>query len=140
MNQIMVPKMDQMVVYRIEDPDSRIGMYTSGGCVAFRYMSGGRQHPGPYSDNRLKTELNEKNSQLGDEDNLFVSQCKFGFASKKQMRNWVSQDEWKQKLAEEGLIVAKYRVPKEMVAIGNTQAIFHPQHAELVSTMCPTKI
>lgn len=128
-----------MVVYRVEDPKSRLGMYFSGS-VAHQYMSGGNQHPGPHGDQRLKDELVTKDLNGQEPYLMFDRDCKFGFASKKQMRNWVSEDEWKQKLAEQGLIVAKYRVPKEKVAIGKTQAIYHPLYAELVATMCPTKI
>jgi hypothetical protein len=131
--------MDQMVVYRVECPKSRLGMYFSSS-FAHQEMSTRTQHPGPTADNRLMLELQLKKTELGAEEIRFNRACRFGFASKKQMRDWISEDDWKRKLADEGLIVAKYQVPKEQVAIGQTQAIFHPMHAKLVSTMCPTKI
>jgi hypothetical protein len=133
--------MDQMVVYRVECPNSRLGMYFARDnnrlSVASEEMCTDR-HPGPWSDGRLKDEL--KSKQMKGETYLFDDNHKFGFASKKQMRDWVHKDEWKAKLAEQGLIVAKYLIPKEKVAIGRTQAIFDPSNAKLVATMSPTKI
>lgn len=128
-----------MVVYRVEDPKTRLGMYFSN-TFAHEVMSTGGQHPEPFSDGRLLDELKGKREQLGSDKQRFTSACKFGFASKKQMRNWISEDEWKQKLAEHGLVVAKYQVPKSQVAIGRTQVIYHPSQAKLVATMSPTKI
>lgn len=134
--------MDQMVVYRVECPDSRLGMYfakSDDRRVACVEMSTDR-HPGPWSDIRLKDELRRKGLEGEASYELFHRECKFGFASKRQMRDWVHKDEWKEKLAEQGLIVAKYLVPKDKVAIGTTQAVYLPSHAKLVATMSPTKI
>jgi hypothetical protein len=137
----MVTKMDQMGVYRVECPKSRLGMYFAKGDtrVATMEMSTDR-HPGPWSDRRLKDEVRQKGLEGEASYELFHRECKFGFASKKQMRDWVHKDEWKEKLEQQGLIVAKYLIPKDKVAIGSTQAIYDPSHAKLVATMPPTKI
>lgn len=131
--------MDQMVVYRVEHPSSRLGMYFAKS-IASTEMQDMQKHPSPWGDNRLKDELRQKELRGEAAYELFNRSCKFGFASKKQMRDWVYKDEWKEKLAEHGLIVAKYLVPKEKVAIGRSQVIYDPIDAKLVATMSPKKI
>lgn len=128
-----------MVVYRVEHPASRLGMYFAKSVAASEMQSDAR-HPSPYSDQRLRNDLALKDLAGDSIFYPFDKACKFGFASKKQMREWVFKDEWKQKLADQGLIVAKYLVPKDKVAIGRSQAVYHPDHAKLVATMSPTKI
>ena len=131
--------MDQMVVYRVECPNSRSGMYRVSS-MALSKMCDRNQHPGPQNDNRLMLEISEKGMESDESWHLIDQKCRFGFASKKQMRKWISDDEWKSKLAAEGLMVAKYQVPKSSVAIGKTQAIYRPENATLLEHMCPTKI
>lgn len=125
-----------MIVFRVET-SKQVGMYF-GGSAAHKMC--GDRHPGPRHDDRLMTELRDKGLKTNSIYDPIDQSCVFGFASKKQMRNWVHKDEWKEALAKEGLMVAAYEVPKAHVAIGHTQVVFKPQVAKLLSRMCPTKI
>lgn len=67
----------------------------------------------------------------------FVSDKKFAFNTLAQFRQWFFKKEWRKRMTDVGIFLCKYRVPKDFVWRGETQAVFNPKHAELVARIKP---
>lgn len=111
--------MSEVTIYRIAHWDNfRCGLYQSDVSYLMDYDS--VRHPMPKEDSGIS----ETYLQHG--ESLF-----YGFSSKEQLRSWVYNDRWLKDLHYE--YYALYHVrPTGPYALGNSQAVFHGDHYEIV--------
>ncbi len=90
---------------------------------------GGNNHPTPYMDDRLH-------------DNIiispyFVPHLHFGFLDREQYLAWVFNPVWCKNLADLGVVLRVYEVPREYLFIGDHQVAFDMKEAKLVAEHSP---
>lgn len=112
-------------IYRVETA-SGAGMYAGG---VWNRATGGyntvERQPNPYNDKILSDYI-----ELGEHRNMH-----YGFKSKKQLKAWIFKKKWRMALAELGACVKVFEVPAEHVIIGDKQAIFRMEYANIVQAI-----
>lgn len=113
-------------VWRFETPSGR-GMYDVN---AFGLATS--RQPNPHEDEPL---MEDAMRVFG--DCWIRGEHHFGFRSIKQMKQWVHQRSWRERLEAHGLVLAQYEVPRDQVAIGRTQVYFDRSYATKVAELSP---
>lgn len=116
--------MRKELVFRVEHAESRKGIYWQGSKICPDLHEYG-SHPPPEDDYAIRTIWYDIKISYADRrrDNPWL----FGFASIEQLRRWIYQTEWLETLHEEGFVLSIYQC--ERSHIGDTQAVFHKEHA-----------
>lgn len=109
-----------MKIYRVEHKQSRKGIYDFYPFGSCPVEDAGLRHPMPTNDSKLVEEF----ELIGGYNrwDMRSMNWRYGFESPVQMLNWIYQDNWLNRLHEDGFVLSVYEVPK--VYYGNTQAIF----------------
>lgn len=113
-----------MFVYRLETADGK-GPYqgTPTGELPHVYGVDTEKHPVPPADGMGGEPPWEGGSRYG------MAPHRFGFASKKQLRDWFSLLD-RRYVASKGYYVRRYSVPRKWVHHGRKQVAFHPDYAK----------
>lgn len=105
-----------MLVFRIEDANGK-GMYGGGMWDQVVGPHGEPdRHPCPNEDSRLWGNYLKRPEVVYD--------FHFGFSSIAQLRAWLYQDEWLERMHELGGVLKVYDVDDEHVVLGNAQVMF----------------
>lgn len=112
----------KVLVYRIEDVGGK-GMYWCGlwDCAVGERGDTAR-HPCPEDDSRLWQNYRKRPEGC-------IVHFHFGFASIAQLRAWLYQDEWLERMHELGGVLKVYDVDDEHVVLGNAQVMFLKERA-----------
>lgn len=117
-------------VYRIEDLTGD-GMYNGTATDINSSYHDHMRHPMPNSDSLLVQNASKHSERDLDGGSIFggpelydyLSEFRYGFISKEQLRNWLYNDDWLVRLSEK-FILTIYELPDDAVIVGNTQACF----------------
>lgn len=121
-----------MLIYRIE---STSGEGAFGAGLAYEHddhrkcRHSAYEHPSPCGVGELGTELQDRWLRGRTDDYLF------GCRSRTQLRSWFRSKPGRRAMAKAGGLMVTYEVPREAVAMGNTQVIFDKTRATKVSSV-----
>lgn len=118
-------------VWRLEDERGR-GVYTAAGALTYGYRF--KKRPWPTQDKKLAPAWLEINGPGGDwyEPNESARDWVFGFSSLAQLRDWFGSREHRAILADRGIKLNRYSVPRQYLHKGDTQAVFRRSEAKLL--------
>lgn len=116
-------------LYRIQNKDGK-GMYATSAASSVGMTSGySPRHPSPRDDSKLMEMMLVRFSNTDIHGRLFA------FGSLEQLKMWVYQDHWRQGLHDLGFYVLVITIPDNCCAVGDTQAVFEPEHVAAKSEL-----
>jgi len=131
---------DTLTIYRLEDGKG-IGPYFEGideyNHSYIEKMNEMIEEDLQHRPNIWNQPIPRNDPGLGDD---FDREHVFGFASLAQYLNWMHMPEWREGLAQLGVMLNVYQVPAEAAKASNFQAVFDKKQAQLGNSLRPDAV